>query len=89
MRFNMGTIDHEIRDWFLEAEDLGKIGCVLGDSVNDIQRKKLSLYITHEVMTQCQEISETAKDLQRSMEALMEYTGDEDAELQKVKKYPG
>ena len=85
----MGTIEREIRDWFIEAEDLGKIGCALGDSINDMQRKKLSLSITREVMTQCREISDIAKDLQRSMEALTEFTDEENEELQKIKKYPG
>lgn len=83
----MEILRREIRDWTIEAEDLGKIGQTLGDSMNDVQRKKLSLYITKEVMVQCKEICELAEDLQRRIEELMEYTETENEKLQKVKKY--
>lgn len=84
----MGIIEREIRDWIIEAEDLGKIGQILENSTNDIQRKKLSMYITKEVLAQCQEIIGMADDLQKKADKLMEYVETEKEKLQKIKQYP-
>lgn len=84
----MGIIEREIRGWTIEAEDLGKAGQVLENTTNDIQRKKLSMYITREILTQCQEVIEMSEDLQRKADELTEYVGTENEKLQKVKQYP-
>ena len=82
----LGMLKKEMENWKSQVIDLERTGSFFGEQLLDNQRKKLVYYIMKEIVAQSLEIGLAAERLDRNMEELLEFVGEERQDIQIQKK---
>lgn len=82
----MSIFEREIQEWMNEVHEMEKINEVIANQLSDSQRKKITYYITKEVLVQSGNIYDLALEVNRDMKTLLEFIGEENRDIQYHKK---